>query len=312
LFYPQLLIIVKFFAKNLLFLRKRKGFTQAQIADSLGVKQSTYANYESGFSKPALEDFIKLSRFFDTDEHSILHEDLSKGGKLISKTGDVENTQKGKLIGKPSGKLIGKLYHSLGQEEELPMVQESQFEKEIAGRLPLMITVDSQGEENVLFVPVKARAGYLTGYSDPEYIQSLPTYRLPGLNNGTFRMFEVGGNSMYNTLHDHDIVIGSYIEQWRDVRDDRVHVVVTKNEGIVVKRVLNRFEKEGKFILKSDNYKDRDLYPPIVVDPSDILEFWYGIAFMSRQMRPPTETYKRVVDLEGRLTLLEDSIRKGR
>jgi transcriptional regulator with XRE-family HTH domain len=297
---------LSFFSQNVQLLRKAKGLKQSDIP---GFKASTWSNYETGVSQPVFDDLIKISNFFGIDLSTLIEKDLSTDVQLMEKAGGIKkiiNSPAKSPANSPSKGRKTLIYNSIVEDPETP------FEKEIAGRLPLMITVDSQGEENVLFVPVKARAGYLTGYSDPEYIQSLPTYRLPGLNNGTFRMFEVGGNSMYNTLHDHDIVIGSYIEQWRDVRDDRVHVVVTKNEGIVVKRVLNRFEKEGKFILKSDNYKDRDLYPPIVVDPSDILEFWYGIAFMSRQMRPPTETYKRVVDLEGRLTLLEDSIRKGR
>ena len=79
-----------------------------------------------------------------------------------------------------------------------------------------------------------------------------------------------------------------------------------------MKRILNRIEKDGKLILKSDNYKERDFYPPIVCDPSAILEVWYATGFISRQLRPPAEMYNRVVDLEGRLTLLEEEARKKR
>jgi signal peptidase I len=123
-------------------------------------------------------------------------------------------------------------------------------------------------------------------------------------------MFEVDGLSMYPTLSSGDVVICSNVEQLQDIRDDRLHVIVTKNDGIVVKRVLNRLVKDGKVILKSDNYKDRELYPTIVVDPGDILEVWYCTGFLSRQMRPPAETYNRLIDLEARFTLLEVEVKK--
>ncbi|WP_346236116.1 S24 family peptidase [Niabella insulamsoli] len=174
---------------------------------------------------------------------------------------------------------------------------------------PVMVTVDHQGRENIVMVPVKARAGYLNGYGDPEFIQSLPAYRLPGLHNGVFRMFEVQGLSMYQTLYDKDIVIGSFVEQARDIRDDRVHILVTKDHGIVIKRVLNRVSNDGVLILKSDNYKDRHLYPPIVLHPEDILEVWYCKMRLTPQFGTP-DLYTRLVDLEGRLTLLENSAPK--
>jgi hypothetical protein len=41
-----------------------------------------------------------------------------------------------------------------------------------------------------------------------------------------------------------------------------------------------------------------------------VLELWYGIAFMSRQMRAPNELYVRVADTEGRLTMLEAELRR--
>lgn len=177
-------------------------------------------------------------------------------------------------------------------------------------RLPKLVTVDAQGNENVVFVPIKARAGYLNGYGDEQYISQLPAYRLPGLNNGTFRLFEVEGLSMHPTFNSGDVVIGSFVESLDTVRDDRVYVVVTKNDGIVVKRCLNRIKTDGKLILKSDNFKDRDDYPTIVVSPEDVLEIWYAKSYMSHQMRPPAEMYNRLIDLEGKFTLLQEKLNK--
>ena len=44
----------------------------------------------------------------------------------------------------------------------------------------LSVPVDAASdEERVAVVPVKAAAGYLDGYGDPDYVQGLPTFGLP-------------------------------------------------------------------------------------------------------------------------------------
>ena len=119
--------------------------------------------------------------------------------------------------------------------------------------MPQVIAVNQDNEENVVYVPIKARAGYLDGYGDPEYIETLPSFNMPQLNNGTYRCFEVHGNSMVRTFFDGDLVFGKYVEDLRDIKDGRVYVIVSKNDGIVLKRVINRIEGRNKLILKSDN-----------------------------------------------------------
>lgn len=295
-------------AKNLKYLTELSGISQAEISRQLGFSRSAWNNYLNGVSKPVIDDLYKILGLFKVSATQILEEDLRKG-KFSLNENAIKILRKGEFDSQYSGKFYGQ---KGGEKEVLTVLNEPRpsFEERI--RIPYIITVDTQGNENVVFVPVKARAGYLNGYADPEFMHTLPAYRLPGLNNGTFRIFEVEGVSMYPTLNAGDMVIGSNVEQMDLLRDDRVHVLVTKNEGVVVKRVLNRLKQDGKLILKSDNYKDRDLYPPIVVDPGDILEVWYATGYISRQMRPPAEMYNRLIDLEGRLTLLEETAKKAR
>jgi transcriptional regulator with XRE-family HTH domain/signal peptidase I len=301
LVYPQLLIVLEYLKNNLRLLRESRELSQIEMSHQLGFSRGAWNNYERGISKPSLDDLVRIATFFDVQLHLILEVDLSNRGKLIEAAQDSKNSEKGKLIGKVNSKVNQEKRQDDRQEEA----------RILNIRMPQVITIDTQGNENVVLVPVRARAGYLNGYGDPKFIEKLPAYRLPGLNNGSFRLFEVEGLSMHPTLHGGDLVIGQNIEQLQDVRDDRVYVVVTKEQGVVVKRCLNRLQKDGKLILKSDNYKDRDLYPPIVCNPEDILEIWYATGFISRQMRPPSEMYNRVIDLEGRLTLMEDAFRKS-
>jgi hypothetical protein len=110
---------------------------------------------------------------------------------------------------------------------------------------------------------------------------------------------------MFNSLHDKDKVKAYWISL-EEARDDRVHVVVTKNDGLLIKRIINRY-KDGKLICKSDN-NHRGEYPPIVLDTADVLEIWYVEEYSSRQMSQPGEIYKRVIDLEADMILLKEKL----
>lgn len=133
-------------------------------------------------------------------------------------------------------------------------------------RILFPIVVDGQNNDRVEVVTVKASAGYLNGYSDPDYIESLPLMNLPFRVTGKHRAFPVRGDSM-PPLREGSYVIGKFVESLQDLRSGSTYVLVTKNEGIVYKRV---YVKEYLLELHSDN----KLYRPYTVFPADILEVW--------------------------------------
>lgn len=172
--------------------------------------------------------------------------------------------------------------------------------------VPQVVAVNNTGNENIIYVPIQARAGYLNGYGDSNYIEQLPSFNMPHLNNGTFRCFEVQGNSMVRTFFDGDLVFGKYVESLSDIKDGRVYIIVTKNDGIVLKRVINRIEQRGKLILKSDN-KDGN-YPMYTINAEEIMEVWYVTMFASKQMPEPVDVYDRLHDLESKLVELQEQV----
>ncbi|WP_040279569.1 S24 family peptidase [Psychroserpens damuponensis] len=172
--------------------------------------------------------------------------------------------------------------------------------------MPKVVTTTPDGEENVVFVPVKARAGYLDGYGDAEFIETLPAFYMPQLTNGTFRCFEVQGNSMVGTFFNGDMVFGRYIEAFNDIKDGRVYIIISKNDGVVLKRVINRIEDQGKLILKSDN-KDGN-YPTFTINSEDIMEVWDVAMYASKQMPEPVDVSDRLHDLESKLLELQQKV----
>lgn len=168
-------------------------------------------------------------------------------------------------------------------------------------RILLPITVDSFGENMIEIIPHKARAGYLSGYSDPEFIESLQHISLPFLKNGKFRAFPVLGDSM-PPHKSGSFIIGKYIENLGEVRDGKTYILLTKNEGIVYKR-LNKNGKNS-LILKSDNA----FYEPYSIKASEILEIWeYACSIATSEFEPneiPPENIRDI--LQGIRTEIKD------
>jgi len=174
--------------------------------------------------------------------------------------------------------------------------------------LPNVILVNDKDEDLVPFIGAKAAAGYLNGYADPEYLEKQPTIRMPGLRGGTHRAFEVKGHSM-PTLPNSSIAVGRWTESLDDIRDRRIYIVVTKTEGIVIKRVLNRTSDTGKLILISDNQNKRE-YPNIILDQSDVLELWYLRGGLIFEFPEPGELYGRFNELEAKVSIMAEQMQK--
>lgn len=135
----------------------------------------------------------------------------------------------------------------------------------------------ASGTNEISFVPVKAAAGYLAGYSDPEYIDELNTFTLPMLAPGNYRAFEIVGDSMLPTPSG-SIIIGEMTENLDDVKSNQTYIIISRTEGIVYKRVMRNGKAKGKLTLVSDN----TAYQPYTMNANDILEIWKANMVISK------------------------------
>lgn len=229
-------------ASNLKFYRKRKGYTQEQLAEKIGIKRSLLGAYEEGRAEPNLVNLLKFSEVLDVGLEELV-----------------------------SGK---------SENEEMDKV-------DIEGRniRVLSISLNNKDEEQIHLVQHKASAGYLNGFADPEFISNLPVFGIPGYKNGSFRAFEISGDSML-PIQSGTIIIGRYIDNWGKLKNQSLCIIITKSEGLVFKRVVNKI-KEGKVELISDN----PLYKPFEVKSHDILEIWEARGYFSSKF-PDPETKK--------------------
>ncbi len=156
------------------------------------------------------------------------------------------------------------------------------------GKEVLVVSVDSSDKENIELVPHKAAAGYLNGYADTEFVKELPKFSLPILKHGTYRAFEISGDSMLPIMPG-TIIIGEYEEDLKNLKSGKTYILVTDREGIVYKRVFNYLDENGKLFLVSDNRQ----YAPFQINGEEVLEAWSAKAYISVQF-PDIETEKEM------------------
>lgn len=134
-------------------------------------------------------------------------------------------------------------------------------------RILLPVKVHHNGENIIEIIQHKASMGYLEGYSDPEYIENLQNISLPFLGSGTYRAFQVEGDSM-PPYKDGAFIIGKYLEKATDLKKGKSYVFVTRSEGITYKRLVKA--EEEAITVAADN----SFYEPYSIALADIFEIW--------------------------------------
>jgi transcriptional regulator with XRE-family HTH domain len=252
-----------FWASNIRHLRKRKKLSQEDLAVKLAMSRSKLSAHENGQSRnPPLDDLICVSSFFRISIDSLLKVDLSRLSEL-----QLRELEAGNDVYMSGTKLR-----------------------------VLATTVDRENNENTELVPVKAKAGYTAGYSDPEYIAQLPVFSLPHLpRDRKYRMFPTTGDSMH-PVPEKAYVIGEYLEDWTSLARETACIVITRTEGIVFK--LASYQPDCRaLLLRSLN----PAYAPYQVLVEDVLEVWrfrnYLADTLPEAEQPVQEIAKMVAEI---------------
>lgn len=163
----------------------------------------------------------------------------------------------------------------------------------------------SSTSAEIQFVPIKAAAGYLAGYADPEFVDELNTFTLPMLAPGSYRAFEIIGDSMLPTPSG-SVIVGEKVETIEDIKANNTYVVISKNEGIVYKRVMKNTRAKNKVTLVSDNPQ----YEPYSVNADDILELWKAQMIITKANTQQRWDVNQLAGLVGNLHEQVNNLKK--
>jgi transcriptional regulator with XRE-family HTH domain len=232
--------------ENLKVLRKRKRKSQEEVAMDLGFNRSTYSGYENNIAQPNLENLLMISKYYDVSIESLLCEVFADYSEADwqKRTVNEQNRMQGNGLRVLSG------------------------------------IVNQENEEVVEVVPVKASAGYTSGYADPEYFQDFPTLSLPFLSkNKKYRAFPIKGDSM-PPVSDGSIVVGEFLQDWTQLKSGNSYLLVSKTEGIVFKKAYLHPDKPGLITLVSSNIH----YQPYDLPFSDLVEVWKFVCYVATKL----------------------------
>ncbi len=246
-----------YFTSNIKFLRKRKGRTQDDVAAALNLKRSTLSGYENGVAQPGIDVLVSFSGYFNMSIDTLLKIDMTRLSE--SQLGELERGYDAYIKG--------------------------------SNLRVLTTTVNSENKENIELVPEKAKAGYTTGYADPEFIGELPVFRLPFLSEKRkYRTFQLKGDSML-PIPDGSWVTGEFVQNWMDIVSGKAYIVFTLNDGIVFKIIENNIQKDGKLILYSLN----PVYEPYEVHVNEVKEIWKFVNYISEVLPDPVLPEKQII-----------------
>lgn len=252
--------IVMYFANNIKMLRKRRHRTQDDVAVALDMKRSTVSGYENGVAQPGIEALVAFSAYYQVAIDTLIKTDLSQLAES-----QVTQLERGHDV----------------------FIRGSQLRV-------LTTTVDAANQENIELVTEKAKAGYRTGFADPEYISVLPAFHLPFLSRQRkYRTFQISGDSML-PIPDKAYVTGEFVQDWSTIRNRHAYIILTINDGVVFKVAENRIEPDGLLVLHSLN----PLYEAYSIHVNDIREVWKFVNYISPELpeaRPETETLLETV-----------------
>ncbi len=245
-----------YFTSNIKFLRKRRGRTQDDVAVALNLKRSTLSGYENGVAQPGIDILVSFSGYFNMSIDTLLKIDMTSLSE--SQLGELERG-----------------YDAYVKGSNLRV---------------LTTTVNSENRENIELVAEKAKAGYTTGYADPEYIGELPVFSLPFLSDKKkYRTFQLKGDSML-PIPDGSWVTGEFLQDWMNIKTGKAYIVFTLNDGIVFKIIENNISKDGKLVLFSLN----PLYEPYEVHINEVKEIWKFVNYISNELPEPVLPEKQI------------------
>ncbi len=257
-FYKNICMDIKTFGKNIKFLRKRQNRTQEDVAFALEMKRSTLSGYENGVAQPGVNILISFSMFFNVAIDTLVKVDLTE----LS-------------------------------ESQLSQIDRG-FDVYVKGSnlRVLTATLDQYNEENIELVNEKAKAGYKSGFADPDYIKVLPTFQLPFLSRQKkYRTFQISGDSML-PVPDASFVTGEFVLDWNTIRDGQPYIILTLDDGVVFKLAENKIKESKKLILHSLN----SLYEDYDIDIREVKEVWKFVHFISSEMPEANQEKQDLVD----------------
>lgn len=253
-------------------------------------------------------------------ENETIHERITQ---LVNKYGNGKNTVFASLIGSneanvrgyrtstmPKFDFLEKIARNIDVNLDWLLTGRGSMEKKqsIASNENQIITQDDDFIA-IPLVDISVAAG-CSGCDNPDYIEVVDRIKMPSsmVHDGhKYFCVHIKGESMSPTLLDSSYVVVRLLErsEWQDMPDRHVYVVSDRDGRSYIKRIKNRFNKNGFIVCMSDNI-DKVNYPNFNLEEQEINSILHAEWYFSAKMPNLNETYyDKVNQLEDDMDVIK-------
>jgi transcriptional regulator with XRE-family HTH domain len=281
--------------QNIRFLRKRMGLTQEKFATLLGVKRSLIGAYEEGRAVPPAENLAKLAQVFDISLDQLLNHnfidfplaDIQQASKAIEEAREVDvpkNVFEDLKIEKPS----------FLENKKTATFQSDLFS---AKSEETAINKTAGADTKIRYIAKEVQKQYLSDIDLKKSLEDYPVLSLPFFPKGYLRAFE--SNTDFPITE--SIIVGEKVENFDLIKNGENHLIFTKSQGMVYRRVFNQLSVKGTILTSADKAS----IGSAEFIKSDILELWFVKGYFSKSLPSPqlplNDIQSKISDLKNQI-----------
>ncbi len=213
--------------------RSKSGYTQAQVAEMLGIKGNTLSGYETGASEPDIDTYLQLCKIYDLDYVSILEKayNLKPMDEIALSIDEQDHIKKYRSLDSLDKKAIDVLLDTLSKRQSEQAAEFIQLESPML--LPFYGRIVSAGTGQYVFDDIP-----------PEMIEVESNH----INMQADFAVGVYGDSMEPTYSDGDVLL---IKKQPSVNVGEIGIFMINGEAFV--------KEFAGSVLKSHNKKNEDI-----------------------------------------------------
>lgn len=198
--------------------RSKSGYTQAQVAEMLGIKGNTLSGYETGASEPDIDTYLQLCKIYDLDYVSILEKayNLKPMDEIALSIDEQDHIKKYRSLDSLDKKAIDVLLDTLSKRQSEQAAEFIQLESPML--LPFYGRIVSAGTGQYVFddIPpemIEVESNHINMQADfavGVYGDSMePTYsdgdvllikKQPSVNVGEIGIFMINGGESEKSI----------------------------------------------------------------------------------------------------------------
>lgn len=263
-------------SQNIRYLRRKYQFTQEQMARKLGIKRSLLGAYEEARANPRLEVLVKAAELFNVSVDQLVSDPIGE----LHKEPDDKNMHTGTVPPHRDFRTGESKY--LKETDERQTIDSKRQRPFLPPRTIAFPSSDIQKSlQHLRLVPEKEFKQYFFNAVEEEYLKALPELilPLPSAADAKYRAFEVKDNAMQPICRG-AIVVGRQVENIQRLKDGKSHVLITRTEGILFRRVFNHIEKSGNLLLEANHKEYESIHFSVL---GREVEAWEVVLYISAE-----------------------------